>query len=169
MQTWLLLIGETILRTGALSFFLFTLCCILRRNFSAKCSNGDYLGQFARADKPPGEPLSALLIQNSTGFHSMNGATSKFLEALGEAPDSSSNNSKFHDDCPDGKMFIGYQLTYSSGSGILQIRFLCSDPSTSSACGMLDFSTFCLQAPIRIPDFCSGVQPCMCNNLMFRL
>ena len=111
------------------------LCDPSNRNLSAKCSNGDYLGQFARADKPVGEPLSTLLAQNATGFDSMDGATSEFLEAFGEAAPSS-NDTEFHDDCPDGELIVGYQITYSSGSGILQIRFLCAQYELSSACGM---------------------------------
>ena len=143
---------------------IFTLDCILHRNLSAKCSNGDYLGQYARADKPPGEPLSALVAEDSSGFDSMDGATTKFLEAFGEAlGSSSSNDSKFHDDCVDGELFVGYQLTYSSGSGILQIRFLCSDPSISSACGMLGFSFLSIRSYPNI-NSCFGTQSYTCNH-----
>lgn len=64
----------------------------------------------------------------------MDGAYDGFVEAFGDLPDSGQLD-EFHDDCPDGDLIIGYQITYSSGSGVLQIRFLCSLPQSSSDCG----------------------------------
>lgn len=94
------------------------------------------MGNFARPDKPPGEPLPENVAHNATGFTKMDGTADTLLETFGDITDLRDAD-EFYDECPASDLIIGYQITYSSGSGILQIRFLCSAPSSSSACGVL--------------------------------
>ena len=110
------------------------------RFLSARCSNGDYLGSFARPDRPPSEPLAPSVAHNSSGFTVMDGSSDTFLEEFGNVTQPVDASDEFHDACPIGDLIIGYQITYSSGSGILQLRFLCSSPSNSSNCGALTLS-----------------------------
>ena len=106
------------------------------RCLSAKCSNGGYLGCYARPDRPPGEPLAENVAHNDSGYTAMDGASGTSLAAIGDGI-GIDDAEDFRDECPGNDLIIGYQITYSSASGILQIRFLCSLPSSSSSCGEL--------------------------------
>jgi hypothetical protein len=106
---------------------------------SAKCSDSSYVGYYVRASKPANEPLSTRVAHDDDGLRVITGRENTTLESLGSLDQfvgGGSEGKEFEDECPGNGSISGYQALYSSGGGILQLQFLCTEEdANTSQCG----------------------------------